>query len=459
MMEIRQIDLAWEAVNVLGNLSRKALDAIEQNGGRDPSLQRSTETAPSILFELREYGFDSIAGIIAKATGVLKQQPSRPSPAETLSLRALIQIFKEDRRGRYLRTAPKTRHNYYMQFQQIDREVGDLSLSLVMPNDILSWYERWSASGQHLCMGHTVVGKVRMLLRYGAATLQDKDCIRLNGALSAMRIKKGIPSVRRINARQADAVRMIAHKKKVPSIALAQAFMFDLKLGQKQVIGDWVPLSEPGDSKIIKKGKKWLPGLEWLQVDEDFILRLELGTEIKEFDLKRGCGMVMAELKRLREIPKEGPLIVRERKHLPYSAVQFRSEWRAVATAAGVPKSVQNVNYQTREPGKNIDIKDTKRDDLDEWRASVDKSKVWEFVSVLCKAIPEEIRDDVAQEMATDALCGKVGLDDLPGMKSNYVRRYHQGYDNRYAVRSLDEELPSGVRLGDTIRSDHEIWK
>jgi hypothetical protein len=288
--------------------------------------------------------------------------------------------------------------------------------------------------------------------------LEDKDCIRLNGALSAMRITKGSSSVRRINAKQADAVRMMAHKKKAPSIALAQAFMFDLKMGQKQVIGEWVSLSEPGESVITKKKQKWLPGLDWSQIDEDLILGLSAGGEIKEFDLRRGCGMVMAELKRLREIPKEGPLVVRERKRLPYSAVQFRTEWRAIATAAGVPKSVQNVTYQTREPSRADNVKAQIGDNSNLRSAPlIDTSKVWEFISDLCKTLRADIREEVAAEMSRDVLEGKVNLDELPGSMSEYVRWYHRTYGDKFKFCAFEEHRSSdNLYPADTILSEDE---
>lgn len=79
-MEIWQIDLAWEAVSVLEQLSRKALDAITQSGGRDPSSLRTSKSLSGIHVELREYGYQSIVGIIAKAAAAEQSQKNRPRP-------------------------------------------------------------------------------------------------------------------------------------------------------------------------------------------------------------------------------------------------------------------------------------------------------------------------------------------------------------------------------------------
>jgi len=46
-----------------------------------------------------------------------------------------------------------------------------------------------------------------------------------------------------LSEEQADAIRVEAHKQNRASIALAQAFQFDTALSQKDVVGEWVPIS------------------------------------------------------------------------------------------------------------------------------------------------------------------------------------------------------------------------
>jgi hypothetical protein len=59
--------------------------------------------------------------------------------------------------------------------------------------------------------------------------------------------------------------------------------------------------------------------------------------------------MIMAELKRIRTLPKSGPLIVWEKTGSPYTMSQYRYLWRAIATEAGVPKNVRNVSGKPRD--------------------------------------------------------------------------------------------------------------
>jgi hypothetical protein len=60
------------------------------------------------------------------------------------------------------------------------------------------------------------------------------------------------------------------------------------------------------------RDEKWLRGLEWSQIDDDHILRRTVHGEVVKIDLERH-PMIMAELKRIRTLPKSGPLIVWEK--------------------------------------------------------------------------------------------------------------------------------------------------
>ena len=248
--------------------------------------------------------YESISDIIAKAA----EAQANASNSSTLTV--LIQAYKGDPRWGYQKLSFESRKILDSHLRRIERDYGNLPLEKVTPDDVGTWHQRWSANGRHPSMGHTVLGMARKILRYGAAALQDPDCIRLNGALSAMRFTAGLSGIQRITSEQADAVRARAHLMSLSSIALAQAFMFDLKLGQRQVIGRWVPVAEPGESNIQSNEQKWLPGLLWSQIDTDFIMRYLVGDDVVEIDLKHGARMVMEELRRLRRIPKSGPLII-----------------------------------------------------------------------------------------------------------------------------------------------------
>jgi hypothetical protein len=155
-----------------------------------------------------------------------------------------------------------------------------------------------------------------------------------------------------VSAEQAAAICAEAHRQGKHSIALAQAFQFDCKLRQKDVIGEWVPLAEPGSSDVMRdikpSGKeKWLAGLRWSQINDNLILTHNANLNGKEIviDLKR-APMVLDELRRHYDPrPRSAtPMIVCETTGVPWVTNEFRRFWRKIALACGIPDDVNNAD-------------------------------------------------------------------------------------------------------------------
>ena len=132
------------------------------------------------------------------------------------------------------------------------------------------------------------------------------------------------------------------------SIALAQALQFELMLSQKDVIGEWVPVSEPGDSDIVWRDQKWLRGLRWSNIDNSLILRHVAGSSGRpiEVDL-RTAPMILEEFRVYGQamrsiIGTRAPIVINDVTGMPWSTGEFRRKWRIVAKKAGVPDIVKN---------------------------------------------------------------------------------------------------------------------
>jgi hypothetical protein len=160
-----------------------------------------------------------------------------------------------------------------------------------------------------------------------------------------MRFENPKPRSEQLTAEHVKAIREKAHELGKPSIALAQAIQFELMLNQKDVIGEWLPATEPGESDIVLDGLKWLHGIRWSEIDNNLILRhvTSFRKKMVEIDLKR-APMVLEEIKRLGATPKNGPVVVSEWSQKPWSSNEFRRWWRKLADAAGVPKNIRNMD-------------------------------------------------------------------------------------------------------------------
>jgi hypothetical protein len=260
------------------------------------------------------------------------------------TLRSLIRCYQSDEDSPYHKLRHQTRIGYRNDLRRLDEWHGDTLMSDIKARMLLAWHAKWMG-GTKVHMAHGLMGKLRTVIGFGVTFLEDDQCERLAVILHNMRFEAGKGREQHLTAEHAIAIRKAAHERGLPSIALAQAFQFECTLRQKDVIGEWVPMEEPGMSDEIFENKKWLRGLRWSSIDKDFILRHTTSKRQKDLtvDLKL-APMVMEELKDLIGIPDRGPVIIYEGTSRPYRAPRFRTLWREIAKAAKVPAAVYNMD-------------------------------------------------------------------------------------------------------------------
>lgn len=267
------------------------------------------------------------------------------------TLNGLWRSYKTDADSPYKDLRYKSRESYDTVMGLICRDYGKEYLEHLNGRMFKHWHRKWSEGGK-VSIAHAKIGMLRILFGFGATILEDKECERLSGALSHMKFKMAKARTERLTAEHATAIRGKAHELGRHSIALAQAFQFEVMLRQKDVIGEWVPALEPVHSDLSRAdGFKWARGLKWNEIDANFILRHTTSKRLKEieFDLKL-APMVVEELTLAYGgmdrslMPIGGPVIVYEKTKLPWSANEFRRYWRQCADAADVPKSVRNMD-------------------------------------------------------------------------------------------------------------------
>jgi len=279
-----------------------------------------------------------------------------------VTLHNLIEKYQNDPDSAFHKKQYEARQGRAALLKRIDKRFGDVMLAEIGGRMILSWYKEWSDNGQKVSAGGAFIATLRTLFRFGAGLLDDRECARLAETLSSQSYKGTKPREVALSAAQAIAIRQAAHERGWPFIALAQAIQFECTLRQKDVIGQWVPVKEPGVSDVIqtkkfkgqKKTKKWITGLRWERIDENLILRHVTSKRNKkiEVDLKL-APMVMEEFQIMfgstdrAAMPASGPVILCEVNAWPYYNTEFRRKWRKVATAAGVPKSVKNMDTRS----------------------------------------------------------------------------------------------------------------
>lgn len=271
------------------------------------------------------------------------------------SVRWLIDEYRSDRDSPYHSKRWATRQHYDVLCKRLGTDFGTYPLEEIRARQLKRWHEDIVAAG-HVAMGHGLIGMLRTLVGFGATIMEDPECLRLSGMLHLMKFAMAKSRTERLTAEQATMIRREAHKAGRPSIALAQAIQFEGMLRQKDIIGEWVPEAEPGQSEVRAYGNKWLRGIRWEEIDADFVLSHITSKRQKliTIDLKL-APMVVEELHyamgqnaigglQRDKFPATGPVIFSEVSEVPWVPGEYRRWWRKLARQAGIPDAVRSMD-------------------------------------------------------------------------------------------------------------------
>jgi hypothetical protein len=268
------------------------------------------------------------------------------------TLHQLIECYRTDPHSNFLKLKYQVRVKHERLLARLSREHGSDQLQNIRFRTLTAWYKWWLVGGK-VAMGRSLVDRMRELFRFGATLLEDEECARLFAALSKLRLESPSPRSVQMTLEQARAICDTARSHfGWYSIALAQALQYELPLSQKDVIGEWVPVGEPGDSNVVWDNKKWLRGLQWSSIDENLTLRHAVGSSGRKITVDlRTAPMVLRELDicaetydsaMREELPLGGPVVLCDINAMPWSTAEFRRKWRLIAKKAGVPDNVNN---------------------------------------------------------------------------------------------------------------------
>lgn len=266
------------------------------------------------------------------------------------TLEGLAAAYQTDPDSNFPRLRFGTREHYVTLINLIMKEYGEEDIKTIRARELRSWHRQWADKGTSIA--HAKMGMLRTLFNFGAVYLESDECARLSGIMHGMRFKMAKPRTERLTAEQATAIRQLARRSGLRSIAWAQAFQFDCTFRQKDVIGEWVPIAEPGVSDVTDGGtKKWLRGIRWEEIDQHMVLRHTTSKRQKDIEIDLTLApMVVEELTKdfgafdRSLMPASGPIIVYEVTLRPYLGDRFRINWRKLATQCKIPKSIRNMD-------------------------------------------------------------------------------------------------------------------
>lgn len=274
----------------------------------------------------------------------------RKGPTFEGLVRGLINAYQTDKDSPYQGMAYKTRLHTDALLKRIDAKIGPSKLSDLTAREFMRLYNefRWpdGEDGRELIpTAHAALTAVRMIVGYGA-TFEIEGCRRLKEILSGLKFENGKARTEAMTIRQCEDIIAAAHRLGFPSIALVQAIQFDLRVRQSDVIGQWVPIGETGISTVPPYSRrKWLRGIRWEEISSGLVLSHPASKTGKLIERNLSLyPMIMAELDRIPGDKRKGPIVICELTGRPWKQNHFRMKWRHCADAAGVPKSLYNMD-------------------------------------------------------------------------------------------------------------------
>jgi hypothetical protein len=296
--------------------------------------------------------------------------PEKPLPDHfTGNLTSLIHCYRTDSASPYAKNRYHVRQSRDSMLKRIAKRHGEVKISEIKARLLLTWHEDWSSGGLHLATASSFVRQLRACFSFGATLLEDPECERLCSVMTKMRFPGTTARGVSVTYEYATAIIKTAHDHfGWPSIGLGQALQFEGTLRQKDVIGEWVPLAEPGMSATIARDVKWLRGVVWQEIDDKLILRhiTSKKQKLTEIDLKL-APMVLAEFQFIAGgeplvvvdeitkkvtvnrglLPASGPIVICDTTGLPWTGNEYRRKWRLVANKAGVPLNIWNMDSRS----------------------------------------------------------------------------------------------------------------
>jgi hypothetical protein len=301
------------------------------------SVFASIDKVVSELLALRKIAVSIHGDVSPIAISVATESKNPDAAAFDGTVKGLIASYKTHSDSPIHQLSYASRESYKYFLQIIEDTLGSETVANLSEERVRRAYDEWS-SGDRLAMGFSVAKALGRLATFGDTVLKDRSSRELRITLRDLKFPRPKARQERFTREMADKIRAAAHRKGLPSIALAQALQFDLGLSQRDVLGEWVPMHEDGISVIHFEKKKWIRGAVWSEI-KDWVLY----HDGKELDL-RHAKMVMEELAPYKgSLPSTAdPIVVSERTGRPWSSNEFRKAWRKIADECGIPKNVRN---------------------------------------------------------------------------------------------------------------------
>jgi integrase len=290
-------------------------------------------------------------------------------PIEELTISRLFREYRVRPESPFNRRLKEnSRQTYSQSLDWIEARIGDTHINSINLSVLIRWYNeaRWpegKTGREYLHTAYRVIEMLRRVFSFGIAAEID-GCARVAGILSNTQFERPKPRESAMTRDQAERFIYQALESGRQSLALATALQFECAFRQKDVIGEWLTAIRPQwtTSPLILNRREWQNGLTWADIDMNWQInkRTTKTGAVVAHDLTL-APLSMKILATIPETRRHGPLIIDEKSGRPYAQNSFQVEWRKIANAAGLPKSLWSADAragaatEASEAGGNLD--------------------------------------------------------------------------------------------------------
>jgi hypothetical protein len=275
----------------------------------------------------------------------------RLAPKFDGTIGSLAECYESDDDSAYQELKANSAEGYKPWLKMVRKTVGARLIFKVVAKDLRRWYRNWKeisttrgTDGTRQAYGGIQI--IRILLKYGAESGIEK-CRQLREDIEGMRFPRNPPRTATMSYEQVRAFIAKAFEMDAPFMALDQALQFEGMFRQNDVRGQWRKAKRnevPNDGEIRVGDRIW----RGITMD---MLSIGIGMELLVKTSKTGqpvvhdvdsCELVVECLRKIDV--KHGP-VARQANDLPWPDRQSYSKaWRVIAKAAGIPKTVWNMD-------------------------------------------------------------------------------------------------------------------
>ena len=265
------------------------------------------------------------------------------------TIKSLSYIYETHPESPFQSVKYNTKDSYLIEAKLLVNTVGNRRIDKLTGADVIRWHKKASSpvspgAPRRLRRAQGLVRHLRRIVSFGKM-LRLQGCADFKAILSELRIEG--PTPRKEAPEYHDVVAFIeeAHRQGRPSIALAQAIMFELTMRQSNVIGQWAPIDDEVGG-IIAHGKRWEDGLVWQHIKNGILSIDTSKTGASGKWIIAEYPLLVQELEKVPAEKRTGPIVIDESAGRPYFHRHFARKYREIAQAAGLPDKIWSRDYR-----------------------------------------------------------------------------------------------------------------